>query len=165
MGICRIFVSTSLAQKGEHAFKVTKVKGHATEEMVSKGAVRQIDKEGNDRADYIAAEGVTLFGKETIQTGALLTKRHIGYAKFVEWLHTSFIEAIVKRNQKVSEKQIKENPKDIKGEVRKGCYVKAKIPTLADGNQQKTLGKMISVNKFKHIMEKNEKAVGVQRLL
>ena len=39
--------------------KISKVKGHATEEMVSEGKVKVEDKKGNDKADEAADQGAT----------------------------------------------------------------------------------------------------------
>ncbi len=66
----------TLKKKGPNTFKATKIKGHATNAMVESGKVQPQDKEGNDEADYYAAEGVKLYGKETIEVGARLTARH-----------------------------------------------------------------------------------------
>ena len=39
--------------------RITKVKGHATDEMVAKGEVRREDQEGNNEADKAAELGAT----------------------------------------------------------------------------------------------------------
>ena len=46
-------------QRGPRSVKITKVKGHATQEMVDEGNVRAEDKEGNDKADEAADMGAT----------------------------------------------------------------------------------------------------------
>ena len=43
-----------------------KVKGHATDEMVEIGRVRERDKEGNDHSDAVAADGVACIGSTSI---------------------------------------------------------------------------------------------------
>ena len=50
------YVST--ATKGLQAVTLSKVKGHATQQMVDEGEVEAKHKEGNDRADKVAEEGV-----------------------------------------------------------------------------------------------------------
>lgn len=42
--------------KGPHRIQLTKVKGHATEDMVEKGDAAGSDKAGNDEADYAVEE-------------------------------------------------------------------------------------------------------------
>ncbi len=88
----------TLKAKGPGTFRATKVKGHATNAMVESGAVKPEDKHGNDEADKYANEGVLLYGKDVTRLGAQLAWRHIGYAKMINNLHTSFVEAIIKRN-------------------------------------------------------------------
>ena len=50
--------------KGTKAIKITKVKGHATSDMIKAGQVQQVDKDGNDKADELADEAIDLFGKQ-----------------------------------------------------------------------------------------------------
>ena len=88
-------------QKGPNAFKATKVKGHATQGMIEAGKVRPKDKEGNDLADKYAEEGIKLYGEDTLRLGAQLTGRNSDYAKMLQDLHASFIEAIPNRNKQI----------------------------------------------------------------
>ena len=74
---------TLLKVKGHRAVQISKVKGHATDEMVADGKVRKEDKEGNDEADAAAKEGMMLHGKETVQLGRILTARHVIYTRLV----------------------------------------------------------------------------------
>ena len=50
-------IEEGVIQKGEGSLKASKVKGHATEEMVEEGKVRRKDKEGNDISDEGADRG------------------------------------------------------------------------------------------------------------
>ncbi len=52
--------------KGHWAVTVSKVKGHATEEMVAQGRVKPEEKEGNDMADKIADQGIAARGKAVV---------------------------------------------------------------------------------------------------
>lgn len=45
--------------RGPETVKITKVKGHATKEIVEEGKVKVVEKEGNDKADEAAEEGAT----------------------------------------------------------------------------------------------------------
>ena len=49
-----------LNSKGTKAFSVSKVKGHATQEHIRKGVSSEVDKDGNDKADEVAEEGVLI---------------------------------------------------------------------------------------------------------
>ena len=50
--------------KGHKSIAITKVKGHATEDMVIKGKVKTEDKEGNDFADKVAVKAIAEHGKK-----------------------------------------------------------------------------------------------------
>ena len=65
--------------KGPEAIKVTKVKGHATDEDVREGVATAADKAGNDVADSIVREANALHGKATIDLAHWLEKRHTAY--------------------------------------------------------------------------------------
>ena len=90
--------------------KLIKVKGHATQDMVEQGKVKAEDKEGNDKADEQANQAVKLYSTEAIKTGAAYMGRHMRYTKMVEELHTSFIEAILKRNELEQKARKREKP-------------------------------------------------------
>ena len=83
-----------LKMKGAKALKITKVKGHTSEATVEQGRVTREDKDGNDHADTIVDEGVQLHGKETVETGSALTRRHIGYAKSSKTSTTTSLKPI-----------------------------------------------------------------------
>ena len=58
-----------LGARGPASYKLTKVKGHATEEDVARGAVAQADKVGNDEADTLAVAGaLRRFDPESLET-------------------------------------------------------------------------------------------------
>ena len=50
------FFAESILAKGPRAITLTKVKGHATQEMVDEGRVDEEQKKGNDGADDGASE-------------------------------------------------------------------------------------------------------------
>ena len=79
--------------KGVHAIKISKVKGHATQDMIEDKTVRQVDKDGNDFADNAAAEGVGLHGKQVIKLGARWAQRHRKHCDFLTKLYEYIIEA------------------------------------------------------------------------
>ena len=75
------------AAKSVSAIAISKVKGHATDDMVEAGQVRAADKLGNDKADEAADEGVTLFGAPMVRLSKNYTKRHIAYSQLVADIH------------------------------------------------------------------------------
>ena len=74
----------TVAAKSPRAVKVTKVKGHATTEMVESNLVESEDKHGNDQAD-VAAEKGTDQAQTTLKPFAFVDqRRQDDYAKFME---------------------------------------------------------------------------------
>ena len=73
-----------------------KVKGHATEKDVREGRSTHQDKEGNDRSDKNADQGVEqLAGEGLVELGRWVTNRHDHYKKFVARIHR-MIAAVTK---------------------------------------------------------------------
>ena len=72
-----------VSRRGPESVTITKVKGHATEDMVEKGTVQRADKEGNDWADTAAALGVTDSQKKVRKFGSLYSYRHGLYRAFM----------------------------------------------------------------------------------
>ena len=62
------------------AIAITKVKGHATDQMVQQGLVRRADKVGNDEADTAADEGVKLATDQIKDLSDTLSLRQQAYA-------------------------------------------------------------------------------------
>ena len=52
------------ASKGPHSIRISKVKGHVTDDMVASGMHEAQHKDGNDRADAAATEGIGAHGPE-----------------------------------------------------------------------------------------------------
>ena len=75
------------AAKKPDAITITKVKGHATQEMVNEGKVRPADKDGNDKADEAADEGVELFTQPVVRLSKQFAKRHTAYSHLVGDIH------------------------------------------------------------------------------
>ena len=66
-------------RRGPWGVTITKVKGHATDEMVSEGKVKLADKKGNDRSDTAAALGVTESQAKVHAFGAMYSARQLLY--------------------------------------------------------------------------------------
>ncbi len=141
----------------------TKVKGHATNAMVESGAVKPEDKQGNDEADKYANEGVQLYGKEVTKLGGQLAWRHIGYAKIVKNLHTSFVEAIIKRNMLLD--KIKPKVPSEKGKQKQVKEVDVEMPSYERQEEGTFLDKMEDVHKYEELVKRKRKAKQVQEFL
>ena len=70
-------------QRGPYSVIITKVKGHATEQMVQDGKVERCDKEGNDKADKAAELGATISQARVQAFGRLYSCRQQEYRTFV----------------------------------------------------------------------------------
>ena len=70
-------------QRGPHTVCITKVKGHATTEMVEEGVVAEEDKAGNDGADAAADLGAMESQSQVYKFGALYCRRHKLYRNFM----------------------------------------------------------------------------------
>ena len=66
-------------RRGPETVTISKVKGHATDEMVKEGQVRLSDKKGNDNADRAADRGATESQAKVHRHGAMYSRRHKEY--------------------------------------------------------------------------------------
>ena len=66
-------------QRGPHSVTLTKVKGHATEDMVNEGKVKLSEKQGNDKADIAADLGATSSQAKVQAFGPLYCQRQKNY--------------------------------------------------------------------------------------
>ena len=69
--------------KGVNSIKLSKVKGHATDEMVASKHVKQRDREGSDKADELADEAISFFGKQLPELGKRYAERQDSYTHLV----------------------------------------------------------------------------------
>ena len=81
-----------IKQRGPRSAIITKVKGHATEEMVQQGKVKEEEKKGNDRADEAADVGATKSQGRLQCFGELYSWRHMCYRKFIAKMQTFVVE-------------------------------------------------------------------------
>ena len=54
MVLLRLLIKGMLSKRGLNTIRLTKILGHADDEMVRLRAAKQVDKDGNDRADEAA---------------------------------------------------------------------------------------------------------------
>ena len=99
-----------MAAKTPQAVKLTKVKGHATNEMVEQGKVQFDDKHGNDQADIAAEKGATLVQPAVRHFARFYEKRHRDYVKFIERIQKLIVK--VKKEEKAirTQKATEANP-------------------------------------------------------
>ncbi len=69
-----------------------KVKGHATDDMVNRGEVQQVDKDGNDEADEIAKDAIQLHGLDFVKCMRVLSRRQAEYNAFVFAIVSHIVE-------------------------------------------------------------------------
>jgi ribonuclease HI len=155
---------TALIDKNPLSFKASKVKGHATDDMVKEQKVRQADKDGNDAADRIAEEGIQHFGKDIIRASAEFAKRHIGYGKFLKKLHNSFIETIITKNEKIQAIEKLKHPIDAVTKKKMVVLNKAVIPQYGDIARTWNTS-MINIKNFKGVLETHTKAEEIQKFI
>ena len=79
-------------QRGPKSAKITKVKGHATEEMVQQGKVKAEEKRGNDHVDEAADAGATKSQGRLKIFGELYSRRHECYRKLMAQVQTFVVE-------------------------------------------------------------------------
>jgi len=74
----------AILKRGANSQEVRKVKGHATKQDIEEGRSNAVDKEGNDRSDENADEGVLMIGGAgLVRLGKWLTDRHDSYIAFM----------------------------------------------------------------------------------
>ena len=95
--------------KGHWAVAVSKVKGHATDDMVAQGRVKPEEKEGNDMADKVADEGIAAHGKAVVCVARRFTLRHKRYTGFVRDVHNHIVEGVAIKNVILEEKEGKKS--------------------------------------------------------
>ena len=81
------FFATSTLSKGPKAVAMSKVKGHATKEMVDEGIVEAEHKEGNDGADGGADKGAVDEQQELSSAARRYASRQWRYKKFMVRMH------------------------------------------------------------------------------
>ena len=93
--------------KNPNATKLSKVKGHATWQMISDGKVKAEDAYGNDKSDQAAENGVTLEQPQFTKIAKRYANKHKQYKDFMKRIHT-FIVKTKKADRKLREDKKKE---------------------------------------------------------
>ncbi len=108
---------SALRAKCPNALEATKVEGHATQKMVDTGKETEANKQGNDRANQIASEGVKLFGEKVVRIGATFMRRQMECEKFMNSIHDHIVDAFKTKTPIMKAKGIR-NKDDDQPEIR-----------------------------------------------
>lgn len=75
----------AVVQRGSSSQSLRMVKGHATKEDIQKGISNEEDKEGNDKSDKLADEGVeSIQGRGLVKLASWMAERHDKYGSFMK---------------------------------------------------------------------------------
>ena len=98
--------------KGPKSIRITKVKGHVTQEQVDINTHRACDKAGNDQADHAADIVVKLHGEGVVSIARILRKRYYDYTIFMNKVAKHIIEAylIHRKLIDIEEQAMQDNP-------------------------------------------------------
>ena len=99
------FFAKSTQARGAQAVRLSKVKGHATQEMVEKGTVRETDKMGNDEADVGADEGAVGEQQELSTAARKYATRQWRYKVFMARVHQYIIHLRKAYREKMDAKE------------------------------------------------------------
>ena len=92
--------------RGPGYTRISKAKGHATQEMVDEGKVQKEEKKGNDQADTGAERGAVTMQKVTHKLADLYSWRHGGYRNLMVRIQ-SFIVGLKNHDRKLREEERK----------------------------------------------------------
>ena len=87
-----------ICSQGNGAVCISEVKGHAEEDLVRRGQVRELDRDGNNRTDEAADFGRRRVGSDVIDAGRNLSGVCGLWYLVVEDLHRFFIAAVVNKD-------------------------------------------------------------------
>ena len=116
-------IEESVEEKGPRSVKVTKVKGHATSEMVAEGKVKGEDKEGNDISDLAANKGAEETEVIAAAVGFVYARRHKQYKHLMTRVQTFIIKIKKVQKEKRDKKKKEKEPFRKEGERRKWGYL------------------------------------------
>ena len=93
--------------KNPNAIKLTKVKGHATWQMVKDGTVKPDDRFGNDQSDKAADKGVAVEQPHLIRLAKFYAEKHNKYKICMQKLQR-FIITTKRADKKLREAKMKQ---------------------------------------------------------
>ena len=113
-----VFFAKSTIAKGPRAICITKVKGHATQEMVDEGTVKAAHKEGNDGADKGADKGAVEEQQELSDAARKYASRQWKYKKLMARMHLYIIHLRKATKDKIEALEKQMNPFDDKEKMK-----------------------------------------------
>ena len=108
--------------KGWRSIRISKVKGHVSQEQVEEGLHKQADKDGNDKADEAADVAVALHGEGIISVGRTLYNRYKRYLAFMGRVVPHIVEAYL-----IHRALLKRNAENVSKEPKQTSYCKLHI--------------------------------------
>ena len=128
-------------QRGPHTVSITKVKGHATKEMVSQGNVQEVDKQGNDAAD-VAADFGAVHAQITVHAmGKIYCGKHKDYRAFMCRVQ-QFLTGLKKEESRLKQEAEKEKDPFQSGDKKKIAIPKhLRYPMVPEDAMHRMRGK------------------------
>lgn len=97
-----------MLKRGSCNQSLRKVKGHATKEDIQKGISNEKDKEGNDKSDKLADEGVeNIQGRGLVKLASWIANRHYKYGAFIRRVQKFIADVLIAEKEKrAKDKQV-----------------------------------------------------------
>ncbi len=143
--------------KGVHAVRITKVKGHVSQEQVDAQQYRAADKRGNDKADEAADVGTQLYGKNVTETANFFHTRHHRYTNFMLDVAKHIVEGYLIHRKLTDIRETKEEKED-----RRVTYKPIDYPSCNEPSNLKLYG---VTKRFTTFSRKHTCAEDVQHFL
>ena len=94
-----------MAAKSVDSVTFTKLKGHATPDMVAQGTIAKADMQGNEHADTQANEVVQQHGQHVVLLADYYAHRHMAYKDLTKHLHRHIVFMFQVRQHLVAKQQ------------------------------------------------------------
>ena len=121
--------------KGVHAARITKVKGHVSQEQGDAQQCRAADKRGNDKADEAADVGTQLFGKNVTNMADFFHTRHHRYTNLMLDVAKHIVEGYLIHRKLADIRETQEEKED-----RRATYKPISYPSCDKPSNLKVLG-------------------------
>jgi hypothetical protein len=109
----------AILTRGPATIRITKVKGHATDQDIKDGKSNEVDRKGNDEADKAATAGTGAVMDGLAALASWIHDRHVCYCKFMHRVHTVIIAV-----------QKAENKSDLSGNNKTGSFTASQSTQL-----------------------------------
>ena len=123
--------------KSPKAIKLTKVKGHATKDMVEAGEVREPDRRGNDEADAAAGRGSKDAQPQLQALAGIYNYRHKLYKKFMDRVHRFIVE--VRKVEREKRQRMKKEKDPFETKEADKVTIKASLKYAKEDEEAKQL--------------------------